>query len=42
MPIRSVPCLPDANWRLKTRAWSEVIPALRNMVAAAKMLRESR
>ena len=31
---------PDCG--LKTRAWSEVIPALRNMVAAAKTLRESR
>jgi 5-methyltetrahydropteroyltriglutamate--homocysteine methyltransferase len=31
---------PDCG--LKTRAWSEVIPALRNMVAAAKTLRDSR
>jgi 5-methyltetrahydropteroyltriglutamate--homocysteine methyltransferase len=31
---------PDCG--LKTRAWSEVIPALRNLVAAAKTLRESR
>jgi len=31
---------PDCG--LKTLAWSEVIPALRNMVAAAKTLRESR
>jgi len=29
---------PDCG--LKTRAWSEVIPALQNMVAAAKILRE--
>jgi 5-methyltetrahydropteroyltriglutamate--homocysteine methyltransferase len=29
---------PDCG--LKTRAWDEVIPALRNMVAAAKRLRE--
>jgi 5-methyltetrahydropteroyltriglutamate--homocysteine methyltransferase len=29
---------PDCG--LKTRAWKEVIPALRNMVAAAKLLRE--
>lgn len=30
---------PDCG--LKTRAWAEVIPALKNMVAAAKTLRES-
>ena len=30
---------PDCG--LKTRAWTEVIPALKNMVAAAKTLRES-
>ncbi|HET7791820.1 MAG TPA: 5-methyltetrahydropteroyltriglutamate--homocysteine S-methyltransferase [Rhizobacter sp.] len=30
---------PDCG--LKTRQWGEVIPALRNMVAAAKMLRQS-
>jgi 5-methyltetrahydropteroyltriglutamate--homocysteine methyltransferase len=30
---------PDCG--LKTRAWDEVIPALRNMVAAARVLRES-
>ncbi len=31
---------PDCG--LKTRNWAEVVPALRNMVAAAKTLRESR
>jgi 5-methyltetrahydropteroyltriglutamate--homocysteine methyltransferase len=30
---------PDCG--LKTRQWEEVIPALRNMVAAARELRES-
>ena len=37
---------PDLLWvnpdcGLKTRSWDEVLPALRNMVSAAKRLRDS-
>jgi 5-methyltetrahydropteroyltriglutamate--homocysteine methyltransferase len=39
IPVERLWINPDCG--LKTRAWEEVIPALRNMVAAAKTLRES-
>jgi 5-methyltetrahydropteroyltriglutamate--homocysteine methyltransferase len=38
LPIQQIWVNPDCG--LKTRRWEEVIPALKNMVAAAKMLRE--
>ncbi|WP_448380757.1 5-methyltetrahydropteroyltriglutamate--homocysteine S-methyltransferase [Gloeomargarita sp.] len=38
LPIQQIWVNPDCG--LKTRRWEEVIPALRNMVVAAKMLRE--
>ncbi|MEG4807002.1 5-methyltetrahydropteroyltriglutamate--homocysteine S-methyltransferase [Microcoleus sp. F8-D3] len=38
LPIRQIWVNPDCG--LKTRRWEEVIPALTNMVAAAKVLRE--
>ncbi len=38
LPLQQIWVNPDCG--LKTRRWEEVIPALKNMVAAAKMLRE--
>lgn len=38
LPIEQIWVNPDCG--LKTRRWEEVIPALKNMVAAAKVLRE--
>jgi len=38
LPLRQIWVNPDCG--LKTRRWEEVIPALKNMVAAAKILRE--
>jgi 5-methyltetrahydropteroyltriglutamate--homocysteine methyltransferase len=38
LPIRQIWVNPDCG--LKTRRWEEVIPALKNMVEAAKILRE--
>lgn len=39
VPAKRLWVNPDCG--LKTRQWAEVIPALNNMVAAAKTLRES-
>lgn len=38
LPLRQIWVNPDCG--LKTRCWEEVIPALKNMVEAAKVLRE--
>ncbi|MEN9252230.1 MAG: 5-methyltetrahydropteroyltriglutamate--homocysteine S-methyltransferase [Thermostichales cyanobacterium BF4_bins_65] len=38
LPVQQIWVNPDCG--LKTRRWEEVIPALKNMVAAAKILRE--
>lgn len=38
LPLRQLWVNPDCG--LKTRRWEEVVPALKNMVAAAKILRE--
>jgi methionine synthase II (cobalamin-independent) len=38
LPLRQLWVNPDCG--LKTRRWEEVVPALKNMVAAAKLLRE--
>lgn len=38
LPLRQLWVNPDCG--LKTRRWEEVVPALQNMVAAAKLLRE--
>jgi 5-methyltetrahydropteroyltriglutamate--homocysteine methyltransferase len=38
LPLQQIWVNPDCG--LKTRRWEEVIPALKNMVAAAKTLRE--
>lgn len=38
LPLRQIWVNPDCG--LKTRRWEEVIPALKNMVEAAKVLRE--
>lgn len=38
LPLRQIWVNPDCG--LKTRRWEEVIPALKNMVEAAKILRE--
>jgi 5-methyltetrahydropteroyltriglutamate--homocysteine methyltransferase len=39
VPVQRLWVNPDCG--LKTRQWSEVVPALRNMVAAARELREA-
>lgn len=38
LPLKQIWVNPDCG--LKTRRWEEVIPALKNMVAAAAILRE--
>ncbi|MEH2051387.1 hypothetical protein [Nostoc sp.] len=38
LPVKQIWVNPDCG--LKTRRWSEVIPALKNMVEATKVLRE--
>lgn len=38
LPVKQIWVNPDCG--LKTRRWEEVIPALKNMVSAAKKLRE--
>ena len=40
LPIENLWVNPDCG--LKTRAWKEVIPSLRNMVKAAAVLRKAR